>query len=525
MKGVTVRAAQALILLAVAVCPARAEKVAVGSSPIDPNQYPGISDKEMGQLRWVLNIANQPLDEFRGLEGRNQDDLTSYRYAIAFGAYFLALEQYHKLPAWSEAIQPAFDRLIQRMTRKPVWEYWAQTSRGVPQLEPGRDRPYPEARDPVAHWNIMYSGHVAHMVNLYEMLYRDFKWDAAGSIVFAWSDTERCVYGNQSLVKALHDQMSGNPYHAISCEPNAVFPECNQHPVLSFILYDHTHGTRLSEVKSLFMDFFLRKRMVDPDTHHTALLYLVKQDRTVSQVENPFGNALAPRPPSPDSPTANGWTGTFMHAWRPDDIERLYPFWKRAAVIEKDDDTAELREESWEPLVRYGFFAMLAGEMGDTSTRDKLLNHADKEFAPVWQDRTFHYPYNPSGGCTNLSDKLFAFARANPPNGLWTMHNKPFDESHFAEPRLSGVDFPNVLVRRAIYDAQEKALVVSVEPGARKAGTTRFEVRQLDPSRSYVSLVDGKKIGTHKGQATVVLEVGLDEPHDLVLVAEGVPGN
>jgi hypothetical protein len=37
--------------------------------------------------------------------------------------------------------------------------------------------------------------------------------------------------------------------------------------------------------------------------------------------------------------------------------------------------------------------------------------------------------------------------------------------------------------------------------------------------------VDGKKIGTHKGQATVVLEVGLDEPHDLVLVAEGVPGN
>lgn len=525
MKCVVVRLGRVLlILLAVAVCPARAEK-AVGSKAIDPSRYPGIGEKEMGQLRWALSLANQPLDDFTGLEGRNQDDLTSYRYAIAFGSYFLALEQYHKLPAWSEAIQPAFDRLIQKMIRKPVWEYWAQTSRGVPPLEPGRDRPYPEARDPVAHWNIMYSGHVGHMVNLYEMLYRDFKWDTPGSIVFAWSDTEKFVYANHSLAKAMHDQMSANPYHAICCEPNAVFPECNQHPVLSFILYDHTHGTRLSEVKSLFMDFFLQKKMIDPDTHHTALLYLVKQDRTVSQADNPFGNALAPRAPAPDSPTANGWTGTFMHAWQPAFIERQYPYWRRAAVIRRDNKTAELREESWEPLVRYGFFSMLAGEVGDTPTRDMLLNYADREFAPVWQDGTFHYPYDPGGGCTNLSDKLFAFARANPPKGVWLMHNRPFDESHFTEPKLSGVDFPNVLVKRAIYDAGKKALVVTIEPGARKAGRTRFEVRQLDPSRSYGFLVDGKKVDTYEGQATVVLEVELDKPHDLVLATEDIPAN
>jgi len=366
------------------------------------------------------------------------------------------------------------------------------------------------------------------MINLYEMLYRDFKWDKPGSIVFAWSDTEKFVYDNHTLEKVMYDQMKNNSYHSICCEPNAVFPECNQHPVLSFILYDYTHGTKLSEVNSQYMDFFLKKKMVDPNSHQTAMLYLVKQDLTLSQSNPHYGSAIdilftpaiALHLATLDSPTANGWTGTFMHGWQPDYIERLYPEWKKQQVIEKDKETAELKNESWEPLVRYGFFAMLAGEMGDMDTRDKLLNYADKKFAPVWQDGTYHYPYNPGKGCTNFSDKLFAFARANPRNGLWLLHNKPFDKAHFAEPKLAGVDFPNVLVKRAIYDANKKALVVSIEPGSKKGGNTSFEVRQLDPFRSYVYFVDGKEIGKYQGQATIVLKPALDNPHDLVLAAE-----
>ena len=532
MKGLKISSRQIFVVLVfVAIFPAfsaQAEKVTVGSNVIDPAQYPSISDKEMGQMRWMLNIANQPLNDFKGLEAQNQANLTSYRYAIAFSAYFLALEQYHKLPAWSEAIQPALDRLVQKIIQKPVWEYWAQTSRGVPPLEPGLNKPYPEAHDPVAEKNIMYSGHVGHMINLYEMLYRDFKWDKPGSIVFAWSDTEKFVYDNHTLEKVMYDQMKNNSYHSICCEPNAVFPECNQHPVLSFILYDYTHGTKLSEVNSQYMDFFLKKKMVDPNSHQTAMLYLVKQDLTLSQSNPHYGSAIdilftpaiALHLATLDSPTANGWTGTFMHGWQPDYIERLYPEWKKQQVIEKDKETAELKNESWEPLVRYGFFAMLAGEMGDMDTRDKLLNYADKKFAPVWQDGTYHYPYNPGKGCTNFSDKLFAFARANPRNGLWLLHNKPFDKAHFAEPKLAGVDFPNVLVKRAIYDANKKALVVSIEPGSKKGGNTSFEVRQLDPFRSYVYFVDGKEIGKYQGQATIVLKPALDNPHDLVLAAE-----
>jgi hypothetical protein len=530
MKGVTVRAAQALILLAVAVCPARAEKVAVGSSPIDPNQYPGISDKEMGQLRWVLNIANQPLDEFSGLEGRNQDDLTSYRYAIAFGAYFLALEQYHKLPAWSEAIQPAFDRLIQKMIRKPVWEYWAQTSRGVPQLEPGRDRPYPEARDPVAHWNIMYSGHVAHMVNLYEMLYRDFKWDAAGSIVFAWSDTERYVYAGQSLVKALHDQMSGNPYHAICCEPNAVFPECNQHPVLSFILYDHLHRTRLSGAGEMFLEFFKKNDMIDPVTREVGFLYLVKQGWTVSQSNPRYGNNLDPDAARAvkdgvttlESATADGWVGAFMHAWQPMYIEQQYPFWKKNRLTRSADGGTELKRESWEPLVQYGFFAVLAAEIGDADVRDEMLRFADTHYAPVWQDATYHYPlnYGPDNGHTDLTDKLIALARALPKNGLADLHGTPFGDSHFEEPEVASVDTRLFFLKRAVYHAERHALVVSTVPGPLKAAKAGFDVRGLDPSRNYRITLDGGNLTTMNGRSAARVEFDPSTAHDIIVYAE-----
>jgi len=147
MKGLKISSRQIFVVLVfVAIFPAfsaQAEKVTVGSNVIDPAQYPSISDKEMGQMRWMLNIANQPLNDFKGLEAQNQANLTSYRYAIAFSAYFLALEQYHKLPAWSEAIQPALDRLVQKIIQKPVWEYWAQTSPGArpEQALPGGSRP------------------------------------------------------------------------------------------------------------------------------------------------------------------------------------------------------------------------------------------------------------------------------------------------------------------------------------------------------------------------------------------------
>jgi hypothetical protein len=507
------------------VHPPPLDQGAPGVSPIDPRAYPSVGEKEMGHLRWMIGLAARALDDFTYFEAKDQEGLTSYRYSIAFAAYFLAIVQYHKLPAWTEAIQRASDRLIQKIILKPVWEYWANTSKGIPTLEPNNDRPYPESHDPVGEKNIMYSGHLGHMINLYEMLYRDFKWDKAGSIVFAWDDQEQYVYDNTSLEKVMYYQMLNNTYHSICCEPNAVFPECNQHPILSFLLYDHTHGTSYATVNPLFFQFFKEKELIDPLSHETAMLYLVKQGKTVSQKDPYYGNltdlVVAPAVKSGlitlESSTANGWTGAFMHAWQPKYIEEQYPYWELHHVIIKSATLAELKNENWEPMVRYGFFALLAAELGDDETKEKLLNWSDLAYEPVWQDGSYHYRYDLSKGCTNLTDRLLAAARANPKNGLRLIHSQPFTAAHFLEPKIDTVDFPNLLIRRAIYDAAQQALVVTTEGGAKKNASSTFRVHPLDPAKTYWLFLDGQLKERIQGQTSHNVTVDLSAPHDIVL--------
>ncbi len=188
-----------------------------GTTGVNPEDYPGIGEKEMGQFRWIMKIADQPIDDFSNIEASNQDFNCSYRYSIAFMTYFLAIEQYHKLSACKEVIQPRMDRLIRKMITKPVWEYWSKTSQGLRPLEPGLKKPYPELHDPVGYQNIMYSGHLGHMIGLYEMLYKDLKWSEKGAIEFIWSDTEKYVYDNHLLQKVMYDQMMNHPDNCIEC--------------------------------------------------------------------------------------------------------------------------------------------------------------------------------------------------------------------------------------------------------------------------------------------------------------------
>lgn len=500
---------------------------ATPSPGVNPSDYPEIGDEELGQLRYALMIADQGPDDFRHLEGIDQLGMTSYRYALAFMTYFLALEQYYKLPACPELIQPRMERLIRKMTRKPVWEFWAGVSPGVPVLEPGMNKPYPEEHDPVAHRNIMYSGHLGHMIGLYEMLYHDYQWDQPAAIVFAWSAKEKYEYDHHSLIKVMYDQMANNPWHGIECEPNAVFPECNQHPILAFMLHDQQHGTKFAAASALFLDFFLQHKMIDPNSHQTAMLYLVKQDLTVANDSPRYRNAvdlvLAPAVSlgivTLESSSANGWTGTFMHAWQPALIERHYPY-QRARHLRESGESASLAKEYWEPNLNYGFFAMLAGEVGDSSTRDRLLRFADSRYLPEWSGGALSYPYNQNRKCTNLTGQLLAIVRANPKDGLLTLHNRPFGEVHFVAPRLEGLEFPRVALRRAIYDEGRRALVFTTEPGGARGGESKARIIQLDPATSYRLLRDGREVDAFQFLAEREVKVPLDGRHDFVLVAD-----
>jgi hypothetical protein len=527
---------------------------------INPDAYPGISAEELGQLKWVLKLANEPLEDFSDMSSLDQVGITASRYTLAFTTYFLAAEQYHKLPAWDEAIKPAFDRVIQKMFLKPVWEYWSHDSAGVTKFEPLMNQPYAPFSDPVAYRNIMYSGHVSQMINLYHMLYNERKYDAPDSIVLKWDDKTKFLYDNKKVQDAMFTQFINNPVPAVECEPNAVFPACNTHPVLGWKLYDQMHNTRYYAASApLFVDF-IKDKFVDPKTGELGAFYLMKQGWVFSASNPRYGNKMDPaiqqmikQGVTFGSSGNEGWIMSGVHVFDPAFVEKFYPDFKKLHVKENPDGTVTLQKDVLTPYSYYGFFSILAAEMGDEKLLKGLFKTIDQHFDPVWgEDGTYHYPYKVFGGGPNLaaaddakpakptaikppvkmndmtpqmktwpqhsdlSDRLFAMARALPKNGLLKMYNNPFDQAHFAEPGITGVDLSATLLKRAIWDREKKALIVSTM-ASQKPGKAAFKAVRLDPSMVYEFYLDGVAVNEMSGIGEYNVSVDNAKAHDIIL--------
>ncbi len=548
----------------------------LSAQTINPNQYPSSDNKEWGQLLWNMKLADQDISDFTNYQKVDDQGISACRYTVAFSAYFLAIEQYHKFPAWREALQPAFDKLIQRMLQKQIWGYWSHESQGITKFEPNMDRPYSRNDDPVSLGNIMYSGHLGMMINLYEMLYHDMKWDQPGSIVFQINDNEKFVYDNKNLQKVMFDQMMTNPVPGIECERNAVFPACNTHPIISFMLYDQLHNSRYYQAAHLPFDSWFEKVFINPKTKDLASFYLIKQGWAFSGWNPRYGNKMDPvmegmvqKGIDFNSGGNDGWIGTFMHAWNPKLVENLYPFLKKKHY-KMDKGIATLTKDVVAPDAYYAFFATLAAEIGDEAARKGLLKTVDSIYSPVWIDGTYHYPFMDNvptvnlaaadgdkkpaappvtpvpisadnqksvpaccrstlveghGDATNmksfpshsdLADRLIGMARALPANGFYTMVNQPFDDKYYTEPGITGVDIKNVILKRAIYDRVNKALIVSTF-GKNEGGNTSFKVINLDPAKTYAVTIDKVPQKDIVKQMAIEIPMETTKAHDIII--------
>lgn len=443
---------------------------------------PQLSDAELGHLRHFVTLANQELDDWTGFEASNQKGLEAYRYQLAFMTYALALQQYHSVPAYRDLYQDTIDRLVERMLQKPVWEFWEEVSQSSKAFDPDFEGEEVGKRDPVGEKNIMYSGHVIHMIALYEMLYRDMDWSAPGALTFRWDDNEAYIYDYAKLVDIIHQEMMAprmdhtKDVGAMECEPNLVFPECNQHPTLAFMLFDHLHGTDYGlRTTSAFKGFMDNTEMHSMETKRTAAFYMIKQDKTL-------------RFPTVDSGSADGWTGSFMHVWDPKYIESLYTQQRAAYVLGTGESFSLAPEPS--RAQGPGFFATLAKEVGDLDTAEAILDYAHSSYKTKDDARGYRFEYNPGDEtypANNTTDKLFAMAQSNRPNGLWKLHNEPWDRKAFGHPLLAGVDFPNVLVRQAVWDDKTETLLFTLEPSGDEPVFTTFRIENI--YTNYLSLL------------------------------------
>ena len=217
--------------------------------------YPALSTKQMGHVRHMINLANQ-LDGDFSLMGQMDPvyhmSFHAYQFQFAFAHYALASAHYHYTPAHRDLYRQASARLIKRMIYKDVWDYWAHVSKYdiTGRTEAGGENVMRTEDDwygwidPIIKKNIMYSGHLLQMVGLHATLFDDHRYDEPGSLTFRYAppqygqDPIEMQYDHHRLAKVIYEQFVEDQFRGIECERNAVYAECNQHPILGLMSYD-----------------------------------------------------------------------------------------------------------------------------------------------------------------------------------------------------------------------------------------------------------------------------------------------
>ncbi len=490
--------------------------------------YPELDSKQLGHVRHIVELANQLPGSWEHMKGGPRGAFDQYQFQLAWMYYTLAMTQSQLTPAYRELYKEASDRLIEKMLRPEVWDWWLKVIE-IPRFKSYLD-PSKDWRDPVKLKNIMYSGHLLQMISLYEMLYGDGKYDRPGSLRFTVPGENGFTseYNHQSLAELIYRQFVDSDYVGVECEPNLVFTECNQHPILGLLQYDEIHGTRYAEVREQFNKKAAELGYVIPASQRIMLNYRLKERQIT------------------DFPTAwnDGWTGATWHAWNKEPIEALYPVHRKAVLGPLLDNTPEHWKVRWGmPAVStdFGFLAAYAAEVGDEATVQQMLSYADKNFHPKWLDGRFFYPRHdvavpgPAQQVTGaegppmpgekpniivLTDEqlgdhlvgtltgnaLLAFARLNPGDGLWNLYNQ-LAASYVREagPELVNVRYPEVLVTQAYFDSKQGRLAIALQPGTGYRGSTKFNVANLRADASYAITIDGSKAATLKKGALTKL--------------------
>lgn len=194
-----------------------------------------LSDTDLGALRYTLDLALQPIDEFTGFVTIDQFREAAWRYQLVGINHALGILQTSRIPAFRGYLHEAQRRAIVKMQDKRVWQYW-RIENFVGNLRFGRD--------PVRKDNIMYHGWWGLALGAYERATGDRQFSRPGALTLVENDHTRYVYDYPALVRVMEENFKADKLCHFPCEPNWVFQLCNLYGMSGMVVYDRINGTR-----------------------------------------------------------------------------------------------------------------------------------------------------------------------------------------------------------------------------------------------------------------------------------------
>jgi hypothetical protein len=475
-----------------------------------------LDDKTLGHLRHIVNLSRQIPGDWSdmGPYDPSQEGDDAYRYQLAYMCYALGLAQYHHTPAYRELWRDTTARLIDKMMRWEVWGYWELTSRGSKVIDPDLTKLGDGWIDPVIRQNVMYSGHLLMMTGLYDMFYRDKRFDRPGALTFQFRPVFRGMgpedfpYDHGKLTETIYKEFERNEFIGCECEPNGIFVYCNQFPILGFMHYDHTHGTDYAArtIPQFKARWQKNSTMFRNDPKADLPIFYRKRQNDFIYEESEDNN---------EGITAVAWASV-MHTWAPEYVEMVYPRARDQILRKADDGTLGVNlagyfakykdyqrnpgHHATDPMMVgvhiFGTLALAAAEVGDSETLEGLLAYADRHLRPAWKNGGLFYPRNDdlsSPGYTTalVGNALIAAARLCPRDGFRQLYDVPWTEADLARPELCDVDYPSVLVREASYPETGPVLRLRLAHGRVGAEQQTVTVKRLNGPKGLKLVVDG----------------------------------
>src|SRR6478735_8020407 len=184
--------------------------------PSHARRDPDDMDAEL--LRWVYELALQPVDRFDGFEWGDQlHGGTVVRYQLNYLGWALAPYAVNYIPNAPGTIELAMRNLVLKQLDLRVWRYWQLLNR-VGNLD---SNPDPLVRD-----NIMFSGFTGDQINLYEAATGSTRFDEPGSLTFVWEDGRTFAYDHHSWMEAVQKNFERSRLGFFPCEPGWAFAAC-----------------------------------------------------------------------------------------------------------------------------------------------------------------------------------------------------------------------------------------------------------------------------------------------------------
>jgi hypothetical protein len=448
---------------------------------------PELSLAELARLRWALDLALQPVDEWTGFEFQDAYSMGSLRYQCNWLQWSLALAQYCHTPAFQGYVAEAQRNLILKAIDRRVWRYWQwENVLGNLDVNP----------DPIRRDNIMYSGYLALMLELYAVTTGDTRFDEPGSLPLRWDERRTFSYDGARIADTL-DRNLTTEWGMFPCEPGLLFPACNAIALDALVARDRRLGAgRTADLLPAF------RRGLDEEfttADGTILAIIFRRfgitNSVITTAASDAGQAVFLHPLAPDV-TARTWE-VLRH-------ERMGPDGRVVGGRGRGRyDAVDPGNRSKGITFFLATMAMIAREMGDDEVVAAITAQAEAG-APVAEERGARWFRESS----NFANGYWTFALLGRKQGFFDLVRTGCPPAWRQGPVLAGADYPDVLVARAVTDGT--ALDLVLRPG-RGGGRRALRIEQLAPGRDYALTGAVAGNATAGADGVAVVEVDLDD--------------